>query len=255
MLDFLDKYGIGTEDKDSNGLDKKTKRTELFQEVSKLGSKERKKRNFFGANLDPNHSHFIFADDGGLLNFGGETRLRADIESCVAGNFNVVGIDNGSGGRILHRVDEGISRMLETMKQGVPSYFLSLPSPPCALQPSSKVAAYVIPGLPSPFVCHCRGYSSACTTYSLSARLDKSSEVERLMSWLHRSVFAAPYYQVGTALRCWNRLELRWRTRTSGQSEAVINAKGLCGREEERKTSKNVIPVAATPRFRRGWPR
>lgn len=120
LLEFRRKYGIDTEDLDQSGRDKKTKRTDLFGEVSKLVSKERTKRNFFGANLDPNHSHFIFADDGGMT-FGGETRLRADIESCVAGNFNVVGIDNGSGGRILQHVDEGITRMLETMEKGAPS--------------------------------------------------------------------------------------------------------------------------------------
>ena len=120
LLEFRRKYGIDTEDLDQSGRDKKTKRTDLFGEVSKLVSKERTKRNFFGANLDPNHSHFIFADDGGMT-FESETRLRADIESCVAGNFNVVGIDNGSGGRILQHVDKEITRMLETMGKGAPS--------------------------------------------------------------------------------------------------------------------------------------
>ena len=43
------------------------------------------------AELDPNHSHFIFTTDGqapsGSKCFGQETKLRADFESCVGANF------------------------------------------------------------------------------------------------------------------------------------------------------------------------
>ena len=127
LRNFLNRNQVQDEDI-KNGLDVKTQRLELFEDVSKLVSKERRKRGFFGVQLDPNHSHFIFADDGGLLNFGGETRLRADIESCVAGNFKMVGIDNGSGGKILQRVDQGISAMLENMNQGRPWGPSALPS-------------------------------------------------------------------------------------------------------------------------------
>ena len=152
---FLNRCQVQDEDI-KNGLDVKTQRLELFEDVSKLVSKERHRRGFFGTQLDPNHSHFIFADDGGLLNFGGETRLRADIESCVAGNFKMVGIDNGGGGKILQRVDQGISAMLENMNHGrlwgssaLPA---CLPRSPegelslemmlqsCALMPASAVA-------------------------------------------------------------------------------------------------------------------
>ena len=132
LRNFLNRNQVQDEDI-KNGLDVKTQRLELFEDVSKLVSKERRKRGFFGVQLDPNHSHFIFADDGGLLNFGGETRLRADIESCVAGNFKMVGIDNGSGGIILQRVDQGISAMLENMNQGRP------------WGPSALLACHVLP--------------------------------------------------------------------------------------------------------------
>ena len=82
---FLAQKGIAGADKDSQGLDIKTKQFMAFEEMSKLLLKERKKRNIAGAQLDPNHSHFIFADDGRLMNFGAETQLRADVESCIAG--------------------------------------------------------------------------------------------------------------------------------------------------------------------------
>jgi hypothetical protein len=82
---FLAQKGIAGADKDSQGLDIKTKQFAAFEEMSKLLLKERTKRNFSGAQLDPNHSHFIFADDGRLMNYGAETQLRADIESCIAG--------------------------------------------------------------------------------------------------------------------------------------------------------------------------
>lgn len=118
LRDFLKEAEVDDKEIDQHGHDIRTKRVEMFEEVSKLVAKERKKRDFFGAHLDPNHSHFIFADDGGLLNFGAETRLRADIESCVAGNFKMVGIDNGNGGKILHRVDGGISAMLNMYNYG-----------------------------------------------------------------------------------------------------------------------------------------
>lgn len=117
LRDFLKGAEVDDKEIDQYGLDVRTKRVEMFEEVSKLVEKERQKRDFFGVHLDPNHSHFIFADDGSL-NFGGETRLRADIESCVAGNFKMVGIDNGKGGQILQRVDGGISKMLEENKYG-----------------------------------------------------------------------------------------------------------------------------------------
>ena len=62
-------------------VDSKVRRVEDFEEVSRICQAERRKRSIHaGSFLDPNHSHFIFADDGSLQNFGIETQLRADIE-------------------------------------------------------------------------------------------------------------------------------------------------------------------------------
>ena len=58
-----------------------------FQKIGKLVSSERARLGLDpGVELDPNHSHFIFADDGSMNKFMAETKLRADIESCIAGS-------------------------------------------------------------------------------------------------------------------------------------------------------------------------
>jgi hypothetical protein len=65
--------------------------------------------------LEPNHSHFIFADNGSL-DFGTEAKLRADVESCAAGVFMGVGAkQTDAGGKILQRIDDEITRMLQTV--------------------------------------------------------------------------------------------------------------------------------------------
>ena len=99
--------------------DDKVQKLHDFHEKSQLSAKERKKRGLSGSDLDPNHSHFIFADDGSINNFGIEIKLRADIESCVAGNFRGVGVSKaGTGGKILQRVDDGIVKDISDMKHG-----------------------------------------------------------------------------------------------------------------------------------------
>jgi hypothetical protein len=99
--------------------DRKVQKLDDFHEKSQLSAKERQKRGLSGSDLDPNHSHFIFADDGSIQNFGIEIKLRADIESCVAGNFRGVGVSKaGTGGKILQRVDDGIVKGISDMKQG-----------------------------------------------------------------------------------------------------------------------------------------
>lgn len=95
---FLEDYKVQPKDRDRKGFDKLTRKLDLFQEMGKLVSKERAQRKLIGAQLDPNHSHFIFADDGGF-NFGAETQLRADIETCLAGaclSSTIVPQDSGS---------------------------------------------------------------------------------------------------------------------------------------------------------------
>jgi hypothetical protein len=95
-----------------------------FQELGQTAGGHRKKRSENGASipgiaLEPNHSHFIFADDGSL-NFGTDAKLRVDVESCVAGVFKGVGVkQTGVGGKILQRIDDGITRMLvHKLKKG-----------------------------------------------------------------------------------------------------------------------------------------
>ena len=95
-----------------------------FQELGQTSAVHRKKRSGNGASipgimLEPNHSHFIFADDGSL-NFGTDAKLRADVESCIAGVFKGVGVkQTGVGGKILQRIDDGITRMLvHKLKKG-----------------------------------------------------------------------------------------------------------------------------------------
>jgi len=85
LAGFLKNCGVEAKDRDKKGFDKKTKKFDLFLEMGKLVSKKRAERNMSCAYLDPNHSHFLLADDGGLCNYGAETQLRADIESCIAG--------------------------------------------------------------------------------------------------------------------------------------------------------------------------
>jgi len=65
--------------------------------------------------IDPNHSHFIFADDGSLnfLPNSADTELRAAVQSCVAGVFKGVGVrQTGAGGKILQKIDDEITKML-----------------------------------------------------------------------------------------------------------------------------------------------
>jgi hypothetical protein len=95
-----------------------------FQELGLAAGVHRKERSVNGAlipqiGLEPNHSHFIFADDGSL-NFGTDAKLRADVETCVAGVFKGVGVKQpGAGGKILQRIDDGITRMLvHKLKKG-----------------------------------------------------------------------------------------------------------------------------------------
>ena len=88
-----------------------------FQEEGKISGQHRSKRSIPQYTLEPNHSHFIFADDGSL-EFGTDAKLRADVESCVAGIFKGVGVkQTGAGGKILRRIDDGITRMLLKDKQ------------------------------------------------------------------------------------------------------------------------------------------
>jgi len=145
---FLESCSIQEEDfiklKDDHDVtwkvDSKVRKVEDFEEVSRICQHECKKRSMYdGSFLDPNHSHFVFADDGSLQNFGIETRLRADIErhhlrkvrsivtlnfiysgtdfeiffSCIAGNFRGIGVSEaGIRGKILQRLDDKISEML-----------------------------------------------------------------------------------------------------------------------------------------------
>ena len=88
-----------------------------FQELGETAGIHRSKVDLPHISLEPNHSHFIFADDGSL-EFGTDAKLRADVESCVAGIFKGVGVkQTGAGGKILRRIDDGITRMLLKDKQ------------------------------------------------------------------------------------------------------------------------------------------
>ena len=90
---FFDEYAL------ENGFENWDDFVHLQQE----SERQRKARGIASVNLDQNHSHFIFAEDGGL-NFGAETQFRADLESCLAGNFTGVGASQpGCGGKILQR--------------------------------------------------------------------------------------------------------------------------------------------------------
>ena len=104
-----------------------------FQEIGETSKKQRAARSVPQSSvpqiaLDPNHSHFIFADDGSL-NFGTDAKLRADVESCVAGVFKGVGVkQTGAGGKILQKIDDEITKMLvETVKLGWENADMPLP--------------------------------------------------------------------------------------------------------------------------------
>ena len=117
-----------------------------FKEASQTSKRERQKRKIAYTDLDPNHSHFIFVDDGGL-GFGAEFQFRADIECCVAGNFKGVGATKpGSGGKVLERVDVQITRSLEKLQKGWPN--ASLPELPADRKHESA------PGIASCESCH-----------------------------------------------------------------------------------------------------
>ena len=87
-----------------------------FQEEGKISGQHRSKRSIPQCTLEPNHSHFIFADDGSL-DHGTEAKLRADVESCAAGVYKGVGVmRTGAGDKILQRIDDEITRMLVDSK-------------------------------------------------------------------------------------------------------------------------------------------
>ena len=91
-----------------------------FEEICQKSWKQREHLKLGGAALDPNHSHFIFADNGSLGDqaFGIEVSLRADVESCAAGNFKGVGVkQTGAGGKILQKIDDQIINMLTNPKE------------------------------------------------------------------------------------------------------------------------------------------
>ncbi len=91
-----------------------------FQEVGEAAGMHREKRSTEDeripqSSLEPSHSLFIFADNGSL-DFGTEAKLRADVESCAAGVFMGVGAkQTDAGGKILQRIDDEITRMLQTV--------------------------------------------------------------------------------------------------------------------------------------------
>jgi hypothetical protein len=88
-----------------------------FQELGETAGIYRSKLKLPHISLEPNHSHFIFADDGSM-EFGTDAKLRADVESCVAGIFRGVGVkQTGAGGKILRRIDDWITVMLLKDKQ------------------------------------------------------------------------------------------------------------------------------------------
>ena len=62
----------------------------------------------------------ILSPDDGSLDVGIECKLRAEIESCVAANFGGVGARQiGAGGKVLQKIDDGITRKLvNTLKKG-----------------------------------------------------------------------------------------------------------------------------------------
>jgi hypothetical protein len=111
-----------------------------FQEAGEAAGMHRENRSTKDARipqctLEPNHSHFIFADDGSL-NYGTEFKLRADVLSCfslkqadVLSFFKGVGVQHensqqmgemrGGKNKILHRIDDEITRMLvHKLKRG-----------------------------------------------------------------------------------------------------------------------------------------
>ena len=123
---FREKHQVKEEDlreQDENGIkiDKQIDTIGEFRLMSRHCSGVRKKRNLaFDTFLDRNHSHFIFADDGSLDSFGMETGLRADIESCIAGNFRSIGVaSGGTSKRLLDKIDCDITAKLKVLKKGV----------------------------------------------------------------------------------------------------------------------------------------
>ncbi len=100
------------------------KKISEFRDVGEKSEKYREKVSQKGSTkdvqiphftLEPNHSHFIFADDGSL-NFGTESKLRADVLSCFSVKQAAGEI---SGGKILQSIDDGITRMLvHKLKKG-----------------------------------------------------------------------------------------------------------------------------------------
>jgi len=57
-----------------------------FQEEGKISGQHRSKRSIPQCTLEPNHSHFIFADDGSL-DHGTEAKLRADVGPALWTKF------------------------------------------------------------------------------------------------------------------------------------------------------------------------
>jgi hypothetical protein len=105
-----------------------------FQEVGKASGEHRENRSTKDVRipqftLEPNHSHFIFADDGSL-DFGIEAKLRADVLSCfslkqadVLSYFKGIGIQQmgkkpGAKNKILQRIDDRITRMHYKLNKG-----------------------------------------------------------------------------------------------------------------------------------------
>ena len=96
--DFLESVKADEEaDQTCNGdpfalSDTKIAHVEGFKETNHYCTQKRKEMGIHqNLSLDPNHSHFIFADDGSF-EFGTETQLRADVECCLAGALKGVGL-------------------------------------------------------------------------------------------------------------------------------------------------------------------
>jgi len=110
------KINYGVPEKSPNGSGEGGTMFKDFLEIAEQSRRMRSgmhRQDVQAFDIDPNHSHFIFADDGSLnlLPNSEDTELRAAVQSCVAGVFKGVGVrQTGAGGKILQKIDDEIIR-------------------------------------------------------------------------------------------------------------------------------------------------